>query len=228
MSCFFILQIEGPYAQRIPADSSIEGAKWICDPHRIRKKKDCLVYSVGSFGNTKFETGIKSEIGEHCEIHTFDVDTTGKNGDYKELVEATGANFHHWGLGTQAQVDEFKKNPEGALPMKTLRETMELLNHTGRVIDIFKIDCEGCEWETYNQWLEVGDLRQILVETHYIPMPTIKEFFYSLHDAGYVIFSKEANYMWPKGVEFAFVKLHTDFFVNDSMYSKLSTKKNTK
>lgn len=33
------------YAQRIPTDGSPDGPKWICDPHRIAKQKDCLVYS---------------------------------------------------------------------------------------------------------------------------------------------------------------------------------------
>lgn len=33
------------YAQRIPADGSPDGPKWVCDPHRIAKQKNCLVYS---------------------------------------------------------------------------------------------------------------------------------------------------------------------------------------
>jgi len=209
------------HTQRIPADGSVDGAKFVCDPHRIAKKKDCLVYSVGSYGNTMFERGIKTEIGEHCEIHTFDVAASNHNGDFKTLVEAAGASFHFWGLGTKAQSEESKNNP-AAVPMKTLKETLEILNHTNRMIDIFKIDCEGCEWHTYTEWLEAGDLRQILVETHRHPLPQAKEFFYTLHDAGYVIFSKESNYLWKYGVEFAFLKkLSTDFFINDSMYSKL-------
>jgi len=46
--------------------------------------------------------------------------------------------------------------------------------------------------------------------------------FFHLHDEGYVIFSKEANYEnGAGGVEYAFVKLSTDFFLNDTVYSKL-------
>jgi hypothetical protein len=44
-------------------------------------------------------------------------------------------------------------------------------------------------------------------------MPHAKDFFYGLHDRGYVIFSKEANYQnGAGGVEFAFLKLSREFF----------------
>jgi Methyltransferase domain len=215
------IEIKGAYAQRIPSDSNGDGPKWVCDPHRIARKTDCLVYSVGSNGNTMFEEGIKREIGEHCEIHTFDMVTFNRrNGHFQPKLEATGAHFHGWGLGTQEQADEYKKTNRG-VPMHTLKQTMEILNHTGRVLDIFKIDCEWCEWHTYEEWLQAGDLRQILVETHNAPMPNAMNFFYTLHDAGYVIFSKEANFVnRAGGVEYSFLKLSTEFFVDDSMYSK--------
>jgi hypothetical protein len=50
-------------------------------------------------------------------------------------------------------------------------------------------------------------------------MPNAKDFFYDLHDAGYVIFSKEANF--PNGgggVEFGFLKLKPTFFINNTLY----------
>lgn len=209
-------------AQRIPADSAGDGPKWVCDPHRIARQEDCLVYSVGSNGNVMFEKGIKEEIGSHCEIHTFDpVTRNPRNGVFSEALKGY-ATFHSWAFGTEK---EAKEKPE---KFKTLNQTMYELGHANRQIDIFKIDCEWCEWTTYKQWLDAGNLRQILVETHNAPLPHASDFFFSLHDAGYVIFSKEANF--PNGgggVEFAFLKLDPSFFVNDTMYSKLLSHERT-
>ena len=128
-----------------------------------------------------------------------------------------------WRLGTQEEADANEKartTNDTIVPMFTLKQTMAMLNHTGRVVDIFKIDCEGCEWGAYVEWLNDVDLRQILVETHGAPMPSAKNFFYSLHDAGYVIFSKEANYgAGARAIEYAFLKMSSDFFLNNSTYS---------
>ena len=54
----------------------------------------------------------------------------------------------------------------------SMQETVKELGHENRVIDILKIDCEGCEWFTYKDWLEF-DIRQILVETHNAPSSAI-------------------------------------------------------
>jgi hypothetical protein len=207
-------------AQRIETSNAADGPKWVCDPHRIAKKKDCLVYSVGSNGKAEFEQGIKEEIGEHCEIHTFDVSDSNKRfGKFASVLEPY-STFHHWGIGTEEEAATKKKR------FKTLEQTMKDLGHTGRRVDILKIDCEWCEWFTYKQWLK-ADLRQILVETHNAPMPNARDFFYDLHDAGYVIFSKEANYVnRAGGVEFGFLKLSTDFFVNNTMYKNMKIPEN--
>jgi hypothetical protein len=51
---------------------------------------------------------------------------------------------------------------------------------------------------------------------------SFKDFFFNLHDSGFVIFSKEANYLNGAGaVEYAFIKLSTDFFVNNTIYTKM-------
>jgi hypothetical protein len=47
-----------------------DGGKWICDPHRITKQDNCLVYSIGSNNDFSFEQAILDHIGPHCEIHT--------------------------------------------------------------------------------------------------------------------------------------------------------------
>ena len=55
-----------------------DGGKWICNPETIRNglrnKDGCLVYSVGSNGDTSFETAIHEQLSKECEIHTFDPD----------------------------------------------------------------------------------------------------------------------------------------------------------
>lgn len=67
---------------------------------------------------------------------------------------------------------------------------------------------------------------QILVEIHNSPMPEARDFFYNLHDAGYVIFNKEGNMLNGCGdIEFAFLKLRTDFFVNGSTYKEWQSQK---
>lgn len=203
------------FAERLPAsgwDGLGDGPKWVCDPFRIAKQKDCLVYSIGSNGNVMFEAGVKDQISKDCEIHTFDPGASNTRfGDFAEALKPY-STFHQWALGTDKEAKRRKNT-------KTLDITVTELGHEGRRIDIFKIDCELCEWSTYEDWLKY-DIRQILVETHNAPDPNIRDFFYKLHDAGYVIFSKEGN--WQNqcgGAEYAFIKLSTDFMIDGSLYN---------
>lgn len=195
-----------------------DGGKWICDPHRYLDNKDCLVYSVGSNNDFSFEREVKKVIGKHCEIHTFDPD------DYSERAKEEGAIYHQWGISNESGKDSRGK------VMKTLRQTAEELGHIGRTIDIFKIDCEGCELESYETWVDSSTigvhLQQVLVEIHAkgkpnarmnqeIVQPGTGNFFKGMHKHGYVIFHKEPNiHYWSMGncVEFAFLKLAPSFF----------------
>ena len=208
----FHAEFHCPLMLRLPTTGQADGPKWVCDPHRLLQREHCLIYSIGSNGKAEFEQGIHDVVGDHCEIHTFDpIGYNKRNGNFSMALEGL-ATFHQYGYGT---TEDTKKHG-----YKTLSQIMDDLGHTGRTIDIFKIDCEWCEWHTYPQWLKGVDIRQILVETHNAPMPEAKKFFYELHDAGFVIFSKEANYQNAAGaVEYGFVKLLPDFFrFNDSTY----------
>eukprot|EP00586_Coscinodiscus_wailesii_P011659 CAMPEP_0172512340 /NCGR_PEP_ID=MMETSP1066-20121228/243794_1 /TAXON_ID=671091 /ORGANISM="Coscinodiscus wailesii, Strain CCMP2513" /LENGTH=335 /DNA_ID=CAMNT_0013292111 /DNA_START=104 /DNA_END=1111 /DNA_ORIENTATION=- len=183
-----------------------DGGKWACDPHRISQQKKCLVYSVGSNGDYSFERAVKKNIGKHCEIHTFDY------GRFGEGAIKADSNYHRWGI-SNVNNDQFK----------TLERTIEVLGHEGRTIDIFKIDCEGCEWDTFQAWLGINvTLRQILVEVHHnydnVDFGKTNRFYDSLREEGYVIFHREANIQYSffdihrRCLEIGFLKLSQAFF----------------
>ncbi len=157
-------------------------------------RNGCLVYSVGSNGDFRFEAGFQSIVPDVCEIHTFDFT------DYSSRVPR-GKNifFHKWGLKPSytetkpASSNAFRQTIPSHLPFKTFQETIRELGHEGRPIDIFKIDCEGCEWSTYKDWIQ-ADLRQILVEVHQVPV-IAQDFFSDLQKAGYVTFVSAQSMM---------------------------------
>ena len=192
-----------------------DGHKWICDPHRLSKKHDCTVYSVGSNGDFSFEVGLQERL-PNCQVHIFDLQ------DYsQDKPRGLKAQFHVWGLkpsydtnvtgwdtrfATQPWLDPARKIDK----FKTLQETMAELGH--KAIDVFKIDCEGCEWQSYQDWIQ-ADLRQLLVEVHDSPAPVVNDFFQGIHHAGYVMFHKEPNIQFSNGrcQEIGFLKMAKTF-----------------
>lgn len=191
-----------------------DGGKWTCDPHRLAKKEDCLIYSVGSAGKYEFEDGLVKLLGKHCEIHVFD-----PNPKYRRVndTETNNIYYHAWGIkSTYGPTKAF-----GNFDFRTFPQTMQELNHVDRRIDVFKIDCEGCEWKSYNDWIDPTiDIRQILIETH--PGDALKQnvsvanMFVLLMKYGFVPFSKEAN-THPAAkptltlFEYGFVRLRPSF-----------------
>ena len=199
-----------------------DGLKWMCDPHRLNKD-GCLVYSIGSLGNFAFEVGLHN-IAPKCEIHTFDPKDHSKG--LKRYKANDFVTLHRWGLKPSYNSSDkmtdtrfstrFATKLSGLL-FKTLKETMRDLGHEGRQIDVFKIDCEGCEWKTYKDWIDSSiHIQQILVEVHDTPKVT-NVMFNDLHNAGYVIFNKEPNIQYGGGscIEYSFLRLHPSFFNQD-------------
>lgn len=195
-----------------------DGGKWVCDPHRITastSKRGCLVYSVGSSNNFDFEEAVLREISPDCEIHTFDhtIGMTPSN-----LPKHGKVAFHPWGL---------VQSDQGA-SLKSMATIVHELDHDGRTIDILKIDCEGCEWETVRGWFQGGIvIRQVLVEVHagtqdVMPLPAM-EFMSFMKQQGYVIFHKEPNIAWALGtcVEYAFLLLDTKLEIGQEDSTRL-------
>ena len=150
-----------------------------------------------------------------CEYHTFDM------GDYERCTpkELENAHYHRWGIIKQK---ESNGAPEPGRQYYGLKDTMKLLGHENLdMIDVFKIDCEGCEWTSFDDWLtpDMPHLNQILVELHKPPRKIATKFFDTLQAAGYVRYHKEANIQFEAGgaIEYAFLKLKKDFFPQEKL-----------
>jgi hypothetical protein len=207
-----------------------DGHKWTCNPGRIERQSQerikqgeppCLVYSIGSRGEFDFERDVQQRMPS-CEIHTFDFTDFSS-----EIPPDLNISFHAWGLKPSYQTHNLtggfflqkiweRTPPKGVF--KTIQETLIKLGHVNRPIDLFKIDCEGCEWFSYKDWIDPNsvDIRQIQVEVHEAP-PNVNEFFQNIHDANFAMFHKEPNIQFADGncVEFSFLKMARSFFHDD-------------
>ncbi len=105
-------------------------------------------------------------------------------------------NFHRFGLGSKSS---------GYI--RTMKDVIGMAGFQGKVVDLLKIDCEGCEYNVYNEFF-TGFLRQILLEIHYKNRTSADALLQSMHDHGYTIFHKEPNTFGCRGncIEYAFLK----------------------
>jgi hypothetical protein len=222
-SLLFQPEFTCPYERRVGGHG--DGPKWMCDPHRLLDQKDCLVYSIGSEGNYQFEESLITLLGStHCEIHVFDPGNYARPGD----AAKNNIHYHQWGLKSSYDVAynaELSLNAlQGAAPaMKTFQETLKALGHESRTIEIFKIDCEKCEWSNYKDWIG-ADIRQILIENHGVPSPIsgnewhykpmqVADYYDAFTANNFAMYNKEVNVDGGGNcVEFSYIKLHPDFW----------------
>jgi len=200
-----------------------DGGKWVCNPDQIRQSVknggSCLVYSVVSNGQFDFEDGVIKEISPSCEIHIFDPAPPASEAEQYTAERKTPmpaqATYHQVAIGPDGT------NAVDGVPTKSISTIIKELGHTGRWIDIFKIDCEGCEWSAYSDFSRDGVMiRQIQAELHLTeetwPSPVLSQWvrplFETLSEAGFVVFNKEPNILASgNDVEYAFLRLNTSF-----------------
>ncbi|KAJ1629191.1 methyltransferase domain-containing protein [Pavlovales sp. CCMP2436] len=195
-----------------------DGPKYLCGLDALAKQSSCLVYSVGSHNDYGFEKAIKT-VHAHCEVHTFDPTLGLLPGDGGSIfLGAAFSTFHDLGLGeppasgggVMAGVEPWLRK------LRPLRNLTRVLGHTGRTIDILKIDCESCEWSALvrifddlsNSRLHVGQLQIELHLTRTTSQQDINDFMAGADRAGLRIFHKEPNVLHGDGftaVEYAFV-----------------------
>lgn len=113
-------------------------SKYVCNPQRLtypNKSPDCLIYSFGCAGDYSWEDSVvRMHPNRECEIHVFDPAPSFKRaGD----VEDKNIHYHAWGLLSTYDNSKSVVWPKGrGGGFKTFPETLELLGHQNRTIDI--------------------------------------------------------------------------------------------
>ena len=203
-------------------------SKYLCNPRRIgpasqiRQKKTnngCIIYTstadVNQFSFEKALLDLMRNVDNRidCEIHVFS-----PNKNFEEETIPEGVHFHEWGFsGSKVE----NKDNEAA-QFKTISDTLHSLGHCGEIIDILSIDCEGCEFDIYNDLFsdQITDscarasFLQILIQVHGAPSVATNDFFFSFQKNDYVIFHKEGiSQSNGNGQDYGFLKLSNEFFI---------------
>eukprot|EP01135_Chromosphaera_perkinsii_P003015 Nk52_evm37s232 gene=Nk52_evmTU37s232 len=203
-----------------------DGGKWMCDPGRLLGgNENCIIYSMGSNNEFSFEASMHY-LYPNCEIHTFD--HTVSNPDIPSYVK-----YHHWGVsGTDGETVIDHATRRVALVdgnAYTIPTIQKALKHTGRTIQVLKIDIEGSEYSAFAPYFKdvnspktpVLNFEQIQIELHtQRSISSFKETHKLIEDftvkGNYVITHKEPNIqnVGRCCIEYAFVKMAPSFVDN--------------
>jgi Methyltransferase domain len=175
----------------------------ICNPQRVYKRADCLIYSAGPRNDKEFGEQLYSTYGRTCQIHVFDPNH-GQNGRY-----SNDENIYHHAWELQSTNEPQEHNDTESM---SLQQSMERLGHNNRRIDV--LHCQGCDFVP--EWLDESvDIRQILLQT--LPLsdsPTtpdpILPILGQILDRGFVPFSKD-SVEDESAVDWGFVRLRPSF-----------------
>ena len=184
-----------------------DGPKWTCGlsalGNQSPRRAPCLVYSIGSHYDFSFEYAVHERLS-HCEIHTFDGTLDLSIRDTPRDLYSRNIHFHNWNV-----ISTYSAKNSNLTKEKTMRQIIRELNHTGKTIQIFKIDCEGCEYAVLPELFESDvEVQQLMVELHGTQTDAIANIFNNMSDHHMLLFHKERNHYGCDGyrcVEFSFV-----------------------
>jgi hypothetical protein len=151
------------YAEKACVDRRLE--------HAIHHRR-CLVYGFGVAQDWSFERAMALQ---GCEVHMFD--PTVSHLRHPDRLVGQNLTFHRIGLqqdGKSEAVKLFNRSYGRSVYGAAVGEMLSLgairarLGHSHRKLSVFKVDCEGCEWEvlaglTAHEW---GTIDQLVVELH--------------------------------------------------------------
>ncbi|GJP43958.1 hypothetical protein CLOM_g3357 [Closterium sp. NIES-68] len=190
-----------------------DGGKWTCLIPGVLQP-NTTVYSIGSHGLYDFEEQFAQ--AHPSAIFTFDP-FLNPFVEYK-MRALPFLQFRAVGLSGEASLDKYKSKYPTKL-FATLARLLALMNHS--YVDVFKIDCEGCELEVIKDMTALyggpqpaklaihgGSLPfgQILMEFHNLNKPAILlPAIYALENLGYRMFHAEFNAICTSCVEISFI-----------------------
>jgi len=191
-----------------------DGAKMVCNPHHLKQQKSCLYYGFGVDGEVYFDeawTAWLKDEGLTCDMHAFDPVDGVTQGSMPAHLKAMNVAFHPWGLNDKDGNFSIGWSQHMGFTLETIKAR---LGHSGRTIDILKLDIEGSEWAVFNHIFANCErarpvAHQILVELHSPHISKLLDLVETWDRCGYRIFSKDLNYYCLHCVELAVV--HENF-----------------
>jgi hypothetical protein len=153
--------------------------------------KGCEGVSIGVNYDARFD---RAAALRGCRVHSFDPTTP-----CHPSMLARNVFFHPVGLGGREIDSQCGR-------VTTLEKLLSLTGgHAGRVMSFLKIDCEGCEWEAFQQIRQsAGGLKtlstfdEVLLEVHFVEdwgftMTRLLDLAEVLEGAGFVISKRTPN-----------------------------------
>ena len=168
-----------------------DGGKMVCYDAIPPASQPCFVLSVGVGGAPNAPPDFRFEIDlhrrfPHCKVHVYD-----------------GTNF---GRGEIRNAPSFVTfYPENFLPSTYER-------YRGQRVDVFKIDCEGCEFQSIKPFLSHVETEQLMLEVHGGGRHRQVQELMTGINRTHGIFYREPNIQHSDGtcIEFAFLRRRAD------------------
>lgn len=195
MGSAYLLEYFAPLYPCIPEERLgrwRDEGKWVCRVGSLNASS--VVYSIGSNSQDTFERELFSRT--RAQIHVFD--HTLSADEQVKLRRRREYRFHAKGIAVASNA---------SANIMSLQAMMEMLHHT--YTDVFKIDCEGCEYEVLTSILNnthAAPFGQVLVEVHKVPHRAVLAPFLQMMEArGYRLFHAEMVWLTMNALELAYI-----------------------
>lgn len=177
-----------------------DGGKLICGAEILKSPTKCTVYSLGSFGNFKFELDLLKRTS--CKIHTYDCTSAPPASKDRMtfhkicLGDASNLQQYMYPYKTRKAIYKFKNGSLFKLMTEILKENKQ------NEVHILKMDIEGGEYSVFSDLLCQTDETilpyQISFESHWWNRDIYhailhQKMFSQIWEAGYRIVQHEYN-----------------------------------